>query len=185
MRLSLWKLRIKENFTQCSKCYTGSMRHWLVVQKNLAGSTKSPGLKFVFVKQYLGKLFSRWSSIIFENSFRPAAVHWQNYYDICCVWWSGILYAHAKDNSLKCLVPRRCFPIFLLIYIRMYLRAIANPAWLRSARERCIIPFLKDVRSLIGQSYCSDSSSALIDYIKVLRHINTKRVIQCQNRRVN
>ncbi len=24
--------------------------------------------------------------------------------------------------------------------------------------------------------------SALIDYIKVLRHINTKRVIQCQNR---
>ena len=54
---------------------------------------------------------------------------------------------HILDNSLKCLVPRRCFPIFLLVFISMCLGAVANPAWLRSARERCILPFLKDVRS--------------------------------------
>ena len=38
-------------------------------------------------------------------------------------------YMHfAEDNSLKCLDAHRCFPIFLLVFISIFLRAIANPA---------------------------------------------------------
>ncbi len=94
------------------------------------------------------------------------SVQLQSIDKICCVWWSAILYAPCWR-----IVPRRCFPIFLLIFIWVSLRAIANPAWLRSARERCIIPFLKDVLSWTGQSYCSDSSSALKTHQFYVRYI--------------
>ena len=43
----------------------------------------------------------------------------------------------------------------------LYFDGLESNCKLRVTRERCIIPFLKDVRGLTGQWYCSDILSAL------------------------
>ena len=111
--------------------------------QNLVVSTKSPGLKVRVCKTILGQ----------DVFYRALNYFWKFFPSNCSPltrlpWYMlRMMIWHILDNSLKCLVPRRCFPIFLLVFISMCLGAVANPAWLRSARERCILPFLKDVRS--------------------------------------